>query len=103
MKTIITVDNLKCGGCAGSIKKGLKSFPEVKEVTVDIDQEQVEVICEDFFPLEKIKTKLEAMGYPERGSKTGLDKFMAGARSYVSCAIGKLNPEEENDKLSKHH
>jgi len=72
MKTIIDVDNLKCNGCAGTIKKGLKSFPEVKEVTVDIDHNSVEVSYEDNFSPEKIKEKLESMGYPEKAPQKDL-------------------------------
>ena len=93
MKTQIVIDNLKCSGGAGSIKKGLKSFREVEDVTVDHDSELVEVTYNENFPIEKIKEKLAAMGYPEKGTKTGFDKLAANAKSYVSCAIGKISNE----------
>jgi len=94
MTTKITVDNLKCGGCAGTIKKGLKTFPEVSEVLVDIENNSVEVTYNNDFPLEKIKEKLAAMGYPETGTLEGLGKLAANAKSYVSCAIGKISKED---------
>jgi copper chaperone len=99
MKTLIAIENLKCSGCAGSIKKGLRSFSELEDVKVDLDQETVEVSYTDALSLNKIKEKLASMGYPERGTKSGLGKLAANAKSYVSCAIGKLSNEEQDDKL----
>jgi copper chaperone len=66
MTTKLIVDNMKCGGCAGSIKKGLKSFKEVSEVTVDVEHEMVEITHQDNFPVETLKEKLSSMGYPEK-------------------------------------
>lgn len=94
MKTKIIIDNLKCSGCAGTIKKGLKSFVEVSEVIVDVENESVEITYTDDLPIEKLKEKLSSMGYPEKGTLEGFDKFTANAKSYVSCAIGKIS----NDK-----
>jgi copper chaperone len=91
MKTKIIIDNMKCGGCAGSIKKGLKSFTEVSEVVVDVENESVEITHNDDLPIEKLKEKLSSMGYPEKGTLEGFDKFAANAKSYVSCAIGKIS------------
>jgi len=31
------------------------------------------------------------MGYPEHGSVTGLDAGLANAKSFVSCAIGRVS------------
>lgn len=91
MKTKINIDNMKCGGCAGSIKKGLKTYTEVSEVAVDIENETVEITHNDNFPVETLKEKLASMGYPEKGTLEGFDKFAANAKSYVSCAIGKIS------------
>ena len=94
MKTKIMIDNMKCGGCADSIKKGLKSFAEVSEVNVDVEHESVEITHTDRFPVETLKEKLSSMGYPEKGTLEGFDKFAANAKSYVSCAIGKISKED---------
>lgn len=91
MKTKISIDNIKCGGCAGSIKKGLKSFAEVSDVIVDVENESVEITHQDDFPVNTLKEKLLTMGYPEKGTLEGFDKFTANAKSYVSCAIGKIS------------
>ncbi len=85
---------MKCGGCAGSIKKGLKSFTEVSDVVVDVENESVEITHKDDFPIEKLKEKLSSMGYPAKGTLEGFDKFAANAKSYVSCAIGKISNED---------
>jgi len=66
MKTTLEVKNIKCGGCAEAIKTGLKSFPEIAEVQVDIPAGKVEVTHGDHFPLLKIREKLSAIGYPEK-------------------------------------
>jgi copper chaperone len=34
---------------------------------------------------------LKSMGYPEYGSVTGLDAGLANAKSFVSCAIGRVS------------
>lgn len=94
MKTKIIIDNMKCGGCAGSIKKGLRSFSEVSDVVVDVENESVEITHNDDFPIEKLKEKLSSMGYPAKGTLEGFDKFAANAKSYVSCAIGKISKED---------
>ena len=91
MKTIINIENLKCTGCAGSIKKSLMSFKEVSEVSVDVEHELVQITHSDNFSVETLKEKLASIGYPEKGTLEGFDKFAANAKSYVSCAIGKIS------------
>ena len=94
MKTKIIIDNLKCGGCVSSIKNGLKSFSEVSDVVVDVENESVEITHRDDFSLEKLKEKLSSMGYPAKGTLEGFDKFAASAKSYLSCAVGKMSKED---------
>ena len=38
-----------------------------------------------------IAAKLKSMGYPEYGSVSGLDAGLANAKSFVSCAIGRVS------------
>ena len=87
MKTIeIKVENLKCHGCASTITKGLMKQSNVKEVKVDVENSSVMVtfVGEE---TTKIKKKLSAMGYPEIGH----NDTISVAKSYVSCAIGRMN------------
>ena len=47
MTAAIQIENLKCGGCATTIKKGLLSLNAVKEVTVDVENSIVSIISEN--------------------------------------------------------
>ena len=88
MTTILEILNLKCGGCANSIKKGLLSVEGVSEVQVDLETSIVTVNTKDGSILTNVKNKLSTMGYPEVGdSNTIIHK----AKSFVSCATGKMS------------
>lgn len=87
------VDNIKCGGCANSIKKRLLGIESINEVAVDPASGQVEIeaAVSSESLREKVLSELAAMGYPEKGSVEGLGSLKAKATSYVSCAIGKMS------------
>jgi len=88
----IEVENIKCGGCAGSIRKGLSALEGVGTVEVDIEGGVVEVEAgEELRP--EVARKLASMGYPETGSVQGLKSAGAKARSFVSCAVGRMDKE----------
>ncbi len=91
MKTTIEIeiDNLKCGGCENSILKGLTAIPDVEQVVVDQEKQSVRFLGEPMIR-EAVAIKLKSMGYPEKGSLKGLDAGLANAKSYVSCAIGRM-------------
>lgn len=38
-----------------------------------------------------VVAKLRAMGYPEKGSLAGLEAGLANAKSFVSCAVGRMS------------
>jgi len=42
-----------------------------------------------------VKETLKNMGYPESGSQKGLEAFGSKAKSYVSCAIGRMSQDEQ--------
>ena len=85
----IEIDNLKCGGCARSILKGLAEVPGVSEVEVDRDQQLVRFTGAESVR-SQVAAKLRSMGYPEKGSLQGFDAGVANAKSFVSCAIGRI-------------
>lgn len=60
------VANIKCGGCAATIKTGLQDVSGVQDVQVDITGGQVEVIG-DGLVRETLQNKLAELGYPVRG------------------------------------
>ncbi len=98
MAIVITVENIKCGGCANSIKQKINALPGVTEATVDIEAGSVALTLEaDVDQLQAItavEEKLLAMGYPKVGSVEGLKAAGAKAKSFVSCAVGKMSDSQ---------
>lgn len=94
----IIVDNLTCGGCANTIRKNVLEFEGVKKVKVDPEEQQVDIDFEGEIDLAGIKNRLKSLGYPEAGSTEGLEKFGTNVKSYISCAIGRMTKEEEEEK-----
>lgn len=87
METKIYIENLKCGGCAATIKKGILSVDGVSEINVIVDESLVEVTTKSDV-ITAVKEKLSKMGYPEAGDD---NTILHKAKSYVSCATGKMN------------
>lgn len=85
----IEVENIKCGGCAGTIVKRLSELESIKKVDVDVERGVVQVKGDDLARAE-ICVLLETLGYPETGSTRGMDSVKAKAKSFVSCAVGRF-------------
>ncbi|WP_445715859.1 heavy-metal-associated domain-containing protein [Flavobacterium sp.] len=88
METTIYIQNLKCGGCANTITKGISSMESIDNVLVNVEESTVTFSYSAEEQLEEVKSKLKSMGYPEDGEANTLG---AKAKSYVSCAIGKMS------------
>ena len=86
----ITVDNIKCSGCAGSITKKLTTVFDTDKINVNIEQGIINIDLDDSKKNELVKVLLD-LGYPETGSVHGFDSAKAKAKSFVSCAIGTMN------------
>ncbi|MGV6827385.1 MAG: heavy-metal-associated domain-containing protein [bacterium] len=86
----IQVENIKCGGCAGTITKKINEIEGVSEVNINIEQGVVEVAGEGL-DRDEIAQKLESLGYPESGTVAGIKAAKAKAKSVVSCAVGRLD------------
>lgn len=87
MNAEIQIENLKCGGCAATINKGVLSIDGVTKVDIDIEKSIVTVLSEND-NLEEIKLKLSKLGYPEVGDK---NTVLHKAKSFVSCAVGRID------------
>jgi len=86
METLeLFVENIKCGGCMSGIKNALLAFPGVKSVEINIEEEKITIQGEKLDRTAYLN-KVDGMGYPEKGNNTLLKE----AKSYVSCAIGKV-------------
>ncbi len=86
METLeIFVENIKCGGCMSGIKKALLEFKGVKSVEINLEEEKIQ-IQGNHLNRDAYINKMDSMGYPEKGNNT----LFKEAKSYVSCAIGKV-------------
>ena len=86
----ITVENIKCGGCAGTITKKLSSTFDTENINVNIEQGTISIDIDDPKREELVQVLL-GLGYPETDSVHGLNSAKAKAKSFVSCAIGKMD------------
>ena len=81
----IEVENIKCGGCANTIEKAMLKVKNVDQVKINLENNTIVIIGEA--NRIEIITRLAELGYPEKGNNSILCK----AKSYLSCAIGKMN------------
>lgn len=91
MKKTYEVENVKCGGCANTLKTKLKdTFGQVdvnlevfpRKITLDIEEHQIN----------ELKLSLRKMGYPlSTDELSAFENVGAKAKSFVSCAIGKMD------------
>lgn len=86
----IQVDNIKCGGCANSIRKQLMQLDAVSAVDVLVDSGVV-VVSGDTAQRDQVIDALRKLGYPETGSVAGFEAAGAKAKSYIACAVGRLD------------
>ncbi len=87
MNKEIIVQNLKCGGCASTITKGVDSLEGITNVKVDVETSTVSFDTE-LDNLEFVHEKLAQMGYPADGDANSIGQK---AKSFVSCAVGRMN------------
>ena len=88
MKTTLAIQNLKCSGCASSITKKLSELPQITAIEVFVDEGAVRFDYENESALQEVKDCLKQIGYPVDGEANSLG---TKAKSYVSCAIGKIS------------
>lgn len=82
---LFEVENIKCGGCANSIKTALLKINQVEAIEINKENETVSVTGNA--DVSEIIAKLNALGYPVKGTNSTFKQL----KSYVSCAIGKMN------------
>lgn len=92
MQQFIDVENIKCGGCAHSIVSKLSALNGVESVYVDVENGRVSFFAESVLR-NQVKAVLLGLGYPETGSVEGVKAVGVKAKSFVSCAIGKVSKE----------
>jgi copper chaperone CopZ len=90
MKHIFKVENVKCSGCANTLKSKLRDkFGEIdvnleiypREITLDIEPDSIA----------QLQIALKRLGYPFSSDRLGfVDTTTTKAKSFVSCAVGKI-------------
>ena len=89
----INVENIKCGGCASTIRSKLEAMEGVDKIDVDIEAGIVRVAgSED--TREAVTARLLKLGYPESGTAEGIAAAKAKAKSFVSCAVGRIGGDD---------
>jgi copper chaperone len=84
----IAIQNLKCNGCINSIVQQFGLYPEVTSVHVDLETATVNIETQADDQRAKYEEILTRAGYPP----VGVDNPMyRKAKSYVSCAIGRMS------------
>lgn len=86
MRQILTVNNIKCGGCENTVRNSLSKIDGVENIRVDASTGEVEFEYTDEITVEKVKLKLHSLGYTESDPN-----LIDTAKSYVSCMRGKIN------------
>ena len=88
MNTTIIIQNLKCNGCANTIRTKLSKIDHLSNIEIDLENNAVsfDFITEE--DLIKAKDLLKTLGYPSAEEGNSL---ISKARSFVSCASGKLS------------
>lgn len=82
--------NVKCGGCANSIRKAVEAVEGARVLALDPATGHLEVDA-DAALRATIAERLHKLGYPEQGSVEGIAAMAASAKSFVSCAVGKFS------------
>ena len=85
------VENVKCGGCATTLKNKLSTeFGEIsvnldtlpREITLEINQEKIPTL----------RAALISLGYPMSDEDLNLvENTTTKAKSFISCAVGKVD------------
>lgn len=87
MEYTLQVANIKCNGCATSIKNKLAQISGVSDIAVDIENGVVTFSTDEIVLKEQVSTSLKTMGYPDISEENGLGSKV---KSYASCMIGRI-------------
>ncbi len=74
----IIVENIKCHGCANTIRKEIAKLDGVKEVEVDVENACVTVDFDETLQnKENVVKRLTTLGYPEQGENSLKSKVVS--------------------------
>ncbi len=91
MKKTFQVENVKCSGCANTLKKKLLNDFGNIDVDLDLFPRQITLDIKDE-DINKLREILKSIGYPMSDEKLDtIDNITTKAKSFISCATGKLD------------
>ena len=91
MESILHVHNIKCSGCANSIKQRLEKLDDVAIKEVNVEDGKIIVETPSAELLSEVRSTLSKMGYPESDPS-----ILQNAKSYFSCMIGRMSDGEKS-------
>ncbi len=94
-KKTLKVQNVKCSGCASTLTNKLQDeFGEI-EVNLDVMPREITLDLADD-KIDALHNALKGLGYPVAGESFGfIQDTSMKAKSFVSCAIGKVDNFKE--------
>ncbi|KAA3625548.1 MAG: copper chaperone [Flavobacterium sp.] len=84
------IQNLKCDGCARTVRTSLEQIDGITVLSVDPDKGTVDFNYKRLADYKLAHKRLLALGYPFVEDE---NSFLLKARSYVSCAVGKMRDQ----------
>ena len=88
----IIIANLKCAGCANTIRTKLLALGDVEQVEINHDEDSVTIYHGGKNSRKDFTDKLYSLGYPEATEENGL---LLQLKSYASCMVGRLQKDTE--------
>ena len=99
MRDTVAVNNIRCEGCASTIKTALvkEGFSGI-EIDLSCEPRKVTVHVEDEASSAQFRAILRKLGYPLCDEKISLsDSATLKAKSLVSCVVGKFSVNDNAD------
>ena len=90
-KVTLAIQNLKCGGCATTIKINLEKIEGVSGIEVDEENGTVTLSGWTNDSMDTVKSELRRLGYPLENEE---NPFFTKVKSYASCVSGRMNSTE---------
>ncbi|WP_344925462.1 heavy metal-associated domain-containing protein [Aquimarina addita] len=88
MKTVVSVQNLKCAGCESTIAKRLNKLKGIRDISVNLNDCTISFSYKTDNGIETVEKELTKLGYPLEGNR---NKIGTKITSYLNCAIGRIN------------
>jgi copper chaperone CopZ len=88
--------NIKCDGCANTIRKKLLDDYGPVHINLEVEPRVLTLQVQEDFDEAAFRAKMIKMGYPLADEDLStIESVGAKAKSYVSCAIGKMDANAE--------